>query len=225
MSTMTKSTMLSKWPARWWPLGLLVLVLALAAVWFGLAAALADAASLRARWTVAEWREGKGPANTAEAWIQARDDLLFAAKLVPSNPQWYDDLGYLHASRANAFGEQAQGSVVWKYQQTLLNQAEGFFLTSTELRPSFPYSWGYLALAKHMQDKHDSSFWQAFDNAYRFGRAEAGIQPVLARMAFAQWGTLTDDRKAHIADMIATAQPAAGKVLLAMAEQAKVTLP
>jgi hypothetical protein len=225
MSSADKPSLRHKWPTRWWPLGLLVLILALSAARFGLADALADAASLRARWTISEWRVGKGPANTPELWTQARDDLLFAAKLVPSNPLWYDDLGYLHASRATVLGEPTKGSVVWQYQQNMLAMAEGYYLTSTELRPTFPYGWGYLALAKHMQSKHDESFWQAFDKAYRFGRAEAGMQPVLARMAFAQWDTLTDERKARIADMVATAQPAAGKVLLAMAEQANVTLP
>ena len=31
------------------------------------------------------------------------------------------------------------------------------------MRPVFPYSWTYLALAKHYRGQHDAEFWQAYD--------------------------------------------------------------
>ena len=81
-----------------------VILLGFAALslWHGGRIAWSDADTLPARWTVAEWRNGRGPASTPALWSQTRDELRDALQITPDNAQLHDDLGYLYASRAQA---------------------------------------------------------------------------------------------------------------------------
>ena len=194
-------------------------------LWHGGRAALSDASSLSARWVVDEWRAGRGPAFTPELWLITRNSLQQALVTAPDNAQFYDDLGFLYASRAQALGAPAVGGPVFNYQQGLLDQAIINYRAATKLRPTFPYSWGYLALSKHLRQTLDDELWSAFDKALRYGRNEAGVQPPLAQVAFSHWPDLTDIRRNNIVQMVASAQPKARANLQNMAAQAGVTLP
>lgn len=194
------------------------------ALWFGLKAAWADSATLDARWIVNAWRAGKGPARTAELWLRVREDYFSAARITPDSPLLHDDLGFLHASQATIVAPHKADAFIAQYHSSLLEQALGNYRTSTALRPTFPYSWVYLARVKHQQGKHDAEYWQAFDNAYRFGKSEAGVQPTLARLAFSQWATIGTERQQRITLMVQNAQPSAGKALLEIASAHGVTL-
>ena len=194
-------------------------------LWYGGLAAWSDAGSLQARWSVNAWREGTGPAASPAQWLAARDDLQAALHTAPNNAQLLDDLGFLHASRAQALGTPAAGSAVMLKQQSLLADAIVSYRASTSLRPTFPYSWAYLALAKHLLGQRDAEFWLAFDKALHYGHAEAGVQPALAQMAFADWPALGGDRQNRLTRMVSTAPAASRKRLLDMAAQGGVTLP
>ena len=63
-------------------------------------AAVADFATLKARYEIERLRDGQRPMPTLPAWAQLRDDLAQAASWVPDNPRWYDDLGFLYVLRA-----------------------------------------------------------------------------------------------------------------------------
>lgn len=198
--------------------------LAALSIWHGGSAALADANALHARWVVGEWRDGRGPAFTPELWLQTRDDLRQALQMTPGNAQLFDDLGFLHAARARGMGQPEPESAAWVYQQSLLGDAIASYRAASTLRPTFPYSWAYLALAKHLKGEQNSEFWHAFDKALQYGHNEAGVQPALAQIAFAQWPALSADRQRLIDRMVATAAPAAHKQLLQMATQNGVAL-
>lgn len=194
------------------------------ALWFGLKAAWADSATLDARWIVTAWRAGKGPARTPELWLRVREEYFSAARITPDSPLLHDDLGYLHASQATILAPHNADAFIAQYQNSLLEQALGNYRTSTALRPTFPYSWVYLARVKHQQGNHDAEFWRAFDNAYRFGQSEAGVQPTLARLAFSQWAAIGTERQQQITQMVLKAQPAAGKTLREIAAAHSVKL-
>jgi hypothetical protein len=183
--------------------GALALVVALLSLWFGGMAAWGDAKALSARWLVAEWREGRGPAFSPDVWVQTRDQLRSAVQTTPDNPQLYDDLGYLHAARAQAMGVTEPGSIVQGYQLKLLDEAIVQYRTAAQLRPTFPYSWAYLAMAKELRGQPDDEMWLAFDKAMHFGATESAIRTVLAQIAFAHWKPLTPERKAAIQRMLA----------------------
>lgn len=209
---------------RFWLVLALVAALVATALWFGLKAAYADSATLRARWIITQWRDGKGPARQPEVVVRVGADLLTGTRITPGNAGLYDDLGFLYAFQAEALAPFAADPALGQYQRSLLTQALGHYRTSTTLRPTFPYSWAYLALAKQMLAEQDSEFWLAFDNAYRLGKAEAGVQMPVALMAFRAWPSLSDERKARVVTMVQTAQPKVAENLRAMASSLSVTL-
>lgn len=204
-------------------LALAVAGFACLSLWHGGRAALSDVNSLAARWVVGEWRDGRGPGFTPELWQKTLNALQHGLATAPASAQLYDDLGYLYASRAQALGTPA-GGPVFAYQQFLLEQAIINYRAAAELRPTFPYSWAYLALAKHLHQTLDDELWNAFDKAMRYGRNEAGVQPPLAQVAFAHWLNLTSDRRNNIEQMVAAAQPKVRAHLQSLAVQAGVTL-
>jgi hypothetical protein len=204
-----------------------IFITAFAAIslWFGGAAAWSDAGSLRARWLVSQWRQGGGPVYSLALWRQTRDDLATALQETPGNAQLMDDLGYLHAARAMGLGTPAVGTVEHLLQQKLLSDAIAAYRAATQARPTFAYSWAYLALAKHLKGEQDDELWRAFDKAVRYGRNEAGAQPAIAQVAFGHWSALNPERKSQLTAMLAAARPVPRKALLDLAAAAGVMLP
>jgi hypothetical protein len=194
-------------------------------IWHGVFAAWSDASALHVSWIVNQWRDGRGPVFTPQLWQENHDALQSALETSPENPQFLEDLGFLCATRAQGLGSPSQGSQELLLQEKLFADAETSYRAATTLRPTFPYSWAYLALAKHLQHHHDAEFWLAFDKALKFGTNEAGVQPTLAQLAFSLWLTLGGDRQRDIVHMVDTAQATSRKRLLEMAEQNGVTLP
>lgn len=205
----------------------LVLLAGFAALscWHGGRMAWSDAESLAARWTVAQWRQGRGPLVTAALWTQTRDDLRLALQVTPDNAQLLVDLAYLHASRAQAMGWPRFGSEEEALRQSLLAQAIAYYRAAAAMRPTFPYSWAYLALAKQLKGEQDPEFWVAFDRALQYGRTEAGLQTTLAQLAFAQGSTLSEDRRRLVFNMFTSSQGAARKNLAAWVERNGVAVP
>lgn len=202
-----------------------LVALAALSAWHGGRAAVADARSLSARALVTAWREGGGPAYSPALWAQTRDQLQAALRIAPDNAQLHDDMGFLYAARAQGLGQLAPDSAQLPLQHSLLQQASASYRAATALRPTFPYSWAYLALAKHLRAEHDAEFWLAFDKALQYGRNEAGVQPALAQMAFALWPALHSARQARVIAMVGAAAAAPQAKLRAMAAQSGVSLP
>ena len=192
--------------------------------WFGVAAAWSDAGSLRARWLVSQWREGVGPVYSPNLWRQTRDELQLALQVTPGNAQLLEDLGYLNATRAVGLGTPAVGSVEYLLQQKLLADAIKHYRTATQARPTFAYSWAYLALAKHLKGEMDDELWHAFDQAVRYGHNEAGVQPAIAQVAFGHWSEMGSARKNQVKTMLASARPVPRQALLKIADAAGVVL-
>jgi hypothetical protein len=204
-----------------------VMLIAFAALslWHGGRIAWSDAGSLAARWTVSQWRNGRGPAPAPALWSKTRDDLRGALQITPDNAQLLDDLGYLHASRAQAMGWPEIGSPQESLRQSLLAEAVVNYRAATLMRPTFPYSWTYLALAKHLQGQQDAVFWLAFDKALQYGSTEAGVQPILAELAFAQGQGLTSQRERLVFSMLTSSHGAVRKRLAGLIQKNGATVP
>jgi tetratricopeptide (TPR) repeat protein len=183
-----------------------------------------DARSLHAHWLVGQWRDGTGPVYSLPRWQQANDHLQAALRLTPGNAQLLDDLGFLNVGRAMGLGKPDAGTSEHALQQALFARAIVLYRAATTLRPTFPYTWAYLALAKHFKGEEDPELWLAFDKALRYGRNEAGAQPAMAQVAFAHWDELSPERKTQIAGMIKDAQPVPHKKLMELAEESGVVL-
>lgn len=197
---------------------------ALLSLWYGSAAAWADADVLKARWLVNQWRDGSGPIYSLKLWQQAHDDLQSALRLTPDNAQLLDDLGFLNAARAASLGNPNVGSAEYASQQTLFSSAIDSYRAATVLRPTFPYTWAYLALAKHLKGETDTELWSAFDKAVRYGHNEPGAQTAIARVAFGHWDVLSKERKNQIITMIDTARPDPREKLIGAAEENGIIL-
>jgi len=201
-----------------------VIAIAMLSVWTVGPSAWSDAKSLQAHWLVGQWRDGTGPAYSLSRRQQAHDDLQAALRLTPGNAQLLDDLGFLNAGRAMALGKPETGTSVHILQQAMFARAITYYRAASVLRPTFPYTWAYLALAKHFKGEADPELWLAFDKALRYGRNEAGVQPAMAQVAFAHWKDLSPERKAQIAGMIKDAQPVPREKLMDLALENGVVL-
>ena len=206
-------------------LAALLLGFAALSLWHGLRIAWSDANSLPARWTLSQWRDGQSKPPPLALWIQTRDDLLRAAQLTPDNPQLQEDLAYWYASRAQAMGWPKMGSEEEALRQSLLKDAIDNYRVASVLRPTFPYSWTYIALAKHLQGNQDAEFWHAFDKALQYGIYEAGVQPTLAQLAFAQGNSLNPQRQQLILTMFTSSQGVPRQRLAALIKKNGVTVP
>jgi hypothetical protein len=205
-----------------WMMGLMLL--AVTSLWFVLQAAWIDASTLSARTTVNGWRDGSGPRMTSETWIKTRDKLKYALGEGSGNAQLYDDLGYLYAARSQSIGVVPINGPAYQIQQSLMDLAIQHYRTACELRPTFPYSWTYLALAKNFREQHDDEFWIAFDNALQFGRNEAALQGAIGEMAFALWSVMGTQRQQIVIVMVTTAKEELRNRLFDAATQAGVQL-
>lgn len=194
-------------------------------LWYGGRAAWSDASALHARWLVNGWRDDKGLVYNPKLWREARDDLQSALQTAPNNAQLLDDLGFLHAARAQGLGTPTAGGTEHALQQNLLTDAILYYRDAVSLRPTFPYSLAYLAFSKHLRGERDAEFWLVFDKALHYGRTEAGVQPALAQIAFANWSELGSKRQAQIVSMAQAAPTALRKRLVELAAKNTVTLP
>lgn len=202
-----------------------ITVFAALSVWFGLAAAWSDAGSLRPRWLVNQWRDGQGPVYSLPLWQQTRNELQAALALTPDNAQLFDDLGFLDAWRAYGLGTPIADDPDHALQQSLLSDAIANFRQATVLRPTFPYTWTYLALAKHLTGEHDTEFWQAFDKALHYGHTETGVYQALGQIAFANWNTLGAERQRSVTAMVSNAPVVSRENFLQLAEDVGIRLP
>lgn len=182
-------------------------------------AAWADAASLSVRWEISQWREGRVRMPGAFQWGRVRAGLLHAAAITPDNAQLHDDLGFIHALRAQSVADNPD---LQDLHQALLAEAEAHYRNAARLRPMFPYGWAHLALARHQLGKRDATLWQAYDNAYAYGRNETGVQLILAEIALGNWTELGAQRQADMLDVIEKSAPHVRPVLLLMATSAGV---
>ncbi len=188
-------------------------------------AAWSDVQSLSARYLVNQWRDGKGPVYSEALWQQTHDDLKAALQLTPDNAQLMEDLGFLYAARAMGLGTVQEGTPEFAMRHTLLDAAVTHYRAATVARPTFPYTWAYLALAKHLKGANDAELWFAFDKAVLYGAREAGVQPAVAQVAFAHWGNLSAERKSAILGIVAVAPTQPRQRLLSLAQDYGVTLP
>lgn len=194
-------------------------------VWFGGVAAWSDVLSLPTRWHIDQWRSGKGLAYTVARWEEYRNGLQTALRVTPDNAQLHDDLAYLYMARALGMGSPAAGTREFATRQSLLNNAIVNYRISTELRPTFPYSWAYLALSQHQLGDSLQTVLPAFDKAHRYGGTEPDIRVVIAKIAFSYWPELDGVRKNKVVQMIALSPKDAQKVLRKLAADKLVDLP
>lgn len=205
-------------------LAVMFLTIAGLSAWHGISAARADAMSLQARWQVEQWRSGKRASLTTAKWEEIKKTLQSALEVTPHNAQLHDDLAYLYAMRALGMGTPVAGSKNYILKQLLLENAITNFRLSTKLRPTFPYSWAYLAFSQHQAGQSLVNVLPAFDKALQYGNTEQNVRLVLAKIAFDNWQEMDAERKNRLIKMIEQSTPDAQKTLKKMAANQAIEL-
>lgn len=210
-----------------WGLGAMLLGFAVVAaytLWHVVPAAWSDASTLAARSLVAAWAEETPPRINPQDWAVARKRLEDGIAISPDHAQLRAELGYVYFARAQSMGKLSAQSPFFSLQMDLLDLAIEQYRVACALRPTFPYTWAQLALTKHYRTQVDSELWTAFDQAMRFGKTEAALQPVLTEIALMRWDVLDPQRRQAVADMIRQAKPKKKTALTQMVRQAGVQL-
>lgn len=116
---------------------------------------------------------GTGKAPSARAWEAAREALERAAVLAPASPSVHELLGTLHMTEP-ALAQSPQAAM-------------RYLARAVEMRPSAPYPWGNLLLARYRSGITQAPFEQMLAETWRLGPAEPGVQVVVADLGLARW--------------------------------------
>lgn len=137
-----------------------------------------------APWGMADWQvqsvredvrgwAGAGKAPSARAWEAARETLERAVELAPVNPSIHELLGTLHLT---------EPALAQSPQAALRHLAR-----AVEMRPSAPYPWSNLLMARFRSGLTQPPFERMLAETWRLGPAEPGVQVVVADLGLARW--------------------------------------
>ncbi len=128
------------------------------------------------------WAAIKGTKRlSAEEWARAEAHLQQALVLDPGDPSIMEDLGLLEMNRALVSRPRVAAG---------LERAVGYFRQSLRARPSSPYAWANLALAKSWLGALDVEFLYAIERAATLGAWEPEVQLTLDNIGFRAWDRL-----------------------------------
>ncbi|MBE0619351.1 MAG: hypothetical protein IH605_02040 [Burkholderiales bacterium] len=173
-----------------------ILITLVATAVFGYAAyasakrGLADWNSMRARHEIAGWAEHRAT-PPPERLQEAITTLIDALALAPNDPTLIEHLGTALELRASA---SAAGS---EMRRLSLTAALIYFRRAAALRPSSPYTWANILLAKYRLAQLDNEFFDAMRNALDLGPWEPAVQLIVADVTLGAWDKLDNGLRAH----------------------------
>lgn len=143
-----------------------------------------DFAAMQARYRIDTWTSGAAKWSV-EQWLDARDDLLKAAKITPDNPLVFDYLGILYTLR----GQRAWENDVLR--RSFFSDALRFQQISLRLRPHNGAAWANLALSQYALGQHQDAI-ASIVLAMRDGPNETKVRQVVSELVCAMWSELPD---------------------------------
>ena len=144
---------------------------------------LADWSSMRWRHEIAGWAERRA-SPPPERLQEAITSLIDALALTPDDPTLIEHLGLAHELRATG---SPPGSESWRLN---LAQALEYFRKSAALRPTSPYTWANILMAKYRLGQVDDEFFAAMRHALDFGPWEPAVQLIVADTGLGAWNRL-----------------------------------
>ncbi len=151
---------------------------------------LADWNSMRARHEIAVWAERRTP-PPPERLQEAITSLIDALALAPNDPALIEHLGTALELRATA---STAGS---EMRRISFAAALVYFRRAATLRPSSPYTWANILLAKYRLGQVDNEFFGAMRNALDLGPWEPAVQLIVADTALGAWDKLDSGLRAR----------------------------
>lgn len=151
---------------------------------------LADWNSMRWRHEIAGWSERR--ANPAPERLQeAITTLIDARDLTPDDPTLIEHLGIALELRASASPRNSE------MRRLALRAALSYFSNAAALRPTSPYTWANILLAKYRLGRFDDEFFGAMRHALDFGPWEPAVQLIVADAALGAWDRLDSGLRAR----------------------------
>jgi hypothetical protein len=166
---------------------------------FGAILALAVLTAMALRWGIADaelsqasremvrW-EADGALPDLDSWIEVRSTLLAAQRHETGSPTLHEALARLHAQRH-------QGNAGTEVFQ---EQALEYFQRAAVQRPTSPYTWASIALARYRLGLIDTELQRALANATLLGPWEPEVQFIVADIGFALWDELPGAQRKEV---------------------------
>lgn len=152
---------------------------------------LADWSSMRWRHEITGWAERRA-SPPPERLQEAITTLIDALALTPDDPTLIEHLGAALDLRAN-------GSPSGSESRRLYFEAALFyFRNAATLRPTSPYTWANILLAKYRLGEVDDEFFSAMRHALDFGPWEPAVQLIVADTGLGAWEKLDNGLRGRV---------------------------
>jgi len=154
---------------------------------------LADWRSMRWRHEIASWAERRA-SPPQDRMQDAITTLIDALELTPEDPTLIEHLGVALELRAS--GPLPSG----ESRRLYLAGALSYFRNAAALRPTSPYTWANILLAKYRLGEVDDEFFAAMRNALEFGPWEPAVQLIVADTALGAWEKLDSGLRTRVSE-------------------------
>lgn len=172
----------------------------------------ADVLSVRAEWERNHW--SSLPRHISQQEVDKVQDAYRVALA------WRPGDGQLHWALGHTYSVQAaylSSSPISRYQA--LQQTLASFRAAVQSRPMHAHAWLGIAYTLAQLNELGPEFWQAYDQAFRYGWREPALRPQLAELGFLHWKAAGLERQTQLDQMIATLTGWQRKELLDVAIQ------
>ncbi len=144
---------------------------------------------------LSDWQDGESRPQPA-AWQEAWRQIGIARLLNPLNPDYIESRARLRQVWL------ANNSVAPEYRTELLAQIVSDYRLVVKWRPTWPYAWSNLAVAKAAADEYDSELFKAISRAVSLGPWEPRVQLQMARLGMRYDQQLNGETRRIISDNI-----------------------
>ena len=154
---------------------------------------LADWSTMRWRHEITGWAERRA-SPPPEHLQEAITTLIDALALTPDDPTLIEHLGVAIDLRAAGSPPGSES------ERRYLAAALFYFRKAAALRPTSPYSWANILLAKYHLDQVDEEFFGAMRNALDFGPWEPAVQLIVADAGLGAWDRLDSGLRGRVSE-------------------------
>ncbi|NSL54048.1 tetratricopeptide repeat protein [Uliginosibacterium aquaticum] len=193
-----------------WLLICLILLAAGWGMWQGQRLMRGDFSAIQARYRIDTWVAGSAKWTVPE-WMQARDDLLAAAEIMPDNPLTFDYLGILNTLRGQ------RGWNEPSLRKGYFGEAMGYQQTSLRLRPQNGAAWSNLALSFYALGDHAGAA-ASLEQALKYGPYELGVKKLSSDLVLAMWPDMPPSLQQWLLALYRTSPPWERQVLEKLAK-------
>ena len=154
---------------------------------------LADWSTMRWRHEITGWAERRATRPPPERLQAAITTLTETMALTPDDPILVEHLGVAVELRATGLPPGSD-------RRQFLDLALVYFRKAAALRPTSPYTWANILVAKYRLGQVDDEFFGAMHHALDFGPWEPAVQLIVADTGLGAWDGLDGSLRARVTE-------------------------